>query len=109
MLSDSLTLEHFSSEDIANLRGMMLTLLRNDQEIGAWTDKTEVRQNGCTVHIKYGKKATVSLDSKGLSNVFANILLKSPDLFFTVLIKLFEVDEEDMPALIEEARAHVPT
>lgn len=108
MLRDSLTLEHFSPEDIANLRGMMLTLLKNDLDVGKWTDKTEVRQTGCTIHIKYGKKAAVSLDGRGSSNVFANILLKSPDIFFSILVKLFEVDEDDMPLLLEEARAHVP-
>jgi hypothetical protein len=105
MLKDSMTLEHLTPEDIAAARSIMLKLLKNDDQIPQWTDKCEVRDTGCAIHIKYKSKATVRLDGTGSSNAFVHILLKSPDLFWTLLAKLFAVGDDDMAALLDEARA----
>jgi len=104
-LSDSMTLEHLTAEDIAAARSCMLRLLKNDDLIPQWTDKCEIRDTGCQINIKYKSKATVRLDGTGSSNAFVHILLKSPDLFWTLLVKLFDVGDDDMAALLEEARA----
>lgn len=107
MLNDSMTLEQLTPEDIAVARECMLRLLRNDDAIGQWSDKTEIRQTGATINIKYKKKATVSLEmgGGGTSNEFVVLMLKSPDVLWTLLIKLFAVGDGDMEALLEEARA----
>lgn len=106
MLTDSFTTEHFTPEDIAAARSVMLRLLKNDDQIPTWTDKCQVRDTGCQINIKYNGKATVSLDGTGSSNAFVHIMLKSPDILWTLLVKLFGVADEDMPALLEEARAY---
>jgi len=41
MLTDSMTLEHITPTEVAKLREVMLALLRNGDDIGDWTDKTE--------------------------------------------------------------------
>lgn len=105
MLTDSLTLERMSPEDIATARECMLRLLANDIAIGSWSDKTEVRQSGCSIHVKYAKKATVSLNmgGGGTSNEFVLLLLKSPDVLWSLLVKLFDVSDEDLEIMKAEA------
>jgi len=105
MLTDSMTLEHLTPDDIAVIRSVMLKLLRNDDQIPQWTDKCQVRDTGCQINIKYKSKATVRLDGTGSSNEFVHIMLKSPDILWTLLVKLFAVGDDDMAALLEEARA----
>lgn len=104
MLTDSMTLDRLKADDIAVARECMLRLLANDIAIGSWSDKTEVRQTGCSVHIKYSKKATVTLGmgDGGTSNEFVVLMLKSPDVLWTLLVKLFDVSDEDLEALKAE-------
>lgn len=106
MLNDSMTLEHMRPEDIATARECLIRLLRNDDAIGVWRDKTEIRQTGCTINVKYAKKATVSLEmgGGGTSNEFVVLMLKSPDVLWTLLCKLFAIGDGDMEALLAEAR-----
>lgn len=104
MLNDSLTLERMTPGDIATARECLLRLLANDIAVGPWSDKTEVRQTGCSIHIKYGKRATVSLamDGGGTSNEFVVLMLKSPDVLWSLLCKLFDVSDDDLETLKAE-------
>lgn len=104
MLTDSMTLDRLTADDIATAQECLRRLLANDIAIGPWSDKTEVRQSGCSVHVKYGKKATVSLgmDGGGTSNEFVVLLLKSPDVLWSLLCKLFDVSDDDLDALKAE-------
>jgi hypothetical protein len=101
MLTDSMTLERMTADDIATARECLLRLLANDIAIGSWSDKTEVRQTGCSIHVKYAKKATVSLamSGGGTSNEFVVLMLKSPDVLWALLVKLFDISDEDLEAL----------
>lgn len=104
MLEDSLTLERMTPDDIATARECLRRLLANDIAIGAWSDKTEVRQTGCSIHVKYARKATVSLamDGGGTSNEFVVLMLKSPDVLWSLLVKLFDVSDDDLETLKAE-------
>lgn len=106
MLTDSMTLEHLTDHDIASARDCMLKLLRNDDAIGPWTDKTEVRQTGCSIHIKYGNKVPLKINGYSPAAAFVLIMLQAPDKLWELLVKLFAVGDEDMAALLEEARTH---
>jgi hypothetical protein len=105
MLDDSMTLEHFTPGEIAEARKLLIHLLRNDDAVGEWSDKTEVRPTGCTIHVKWANRQEVRLDGQEEATRFVRILLTSHDALYLTLIKLFSVGEEDIPALLEEARA----
>ncbi len=104
LLTDSMTLEHFTPEDIAMTRDVMLKLLRNDDAIGNWTDKTNIRPTGCTINIRYGNKVDLQATGYSPAAAFVLIMLQSPDKLWGLLVKLFAVGDEDMAALLEEAR-----
>lgn len=103
MLTDSMTLEHVTPEDVAAARDCMLKLLRNDEVIGGWTDKTEVRQTGCSIHIKYGNKVPLKIRGYSPASAFVLIMLQAPDQLWGLLVKLFAVGDDDMEALKKEA------
>jgi len=105
MLNDSMTLENLTPEDVATLRELMLQLLKSDDGAGAWKSKVNVRQMGCDIHISYANTQTVHLDGMGTSNLFVDIMLQAPDQLWVLLVKLFDVGDEDTEALLEEARA----
>lgn len=105
-MQDTLTLDHFTPEDVTALRKIMLQLLRNDELVGSWSHKTNVRQTGCSINVTYAHKVDVRLDGKGVSDQFTAIMLQAPDQLWALLVKLFAVgDGEDMAALKAEALA----
>jgi hypothetical protein len=94
MLTDSVTLEHFTDADIRGLRKIWLQLIQNEQQLGGWSDKTQVNQGGCQLNIKYEKKGTVTLDGSGSSNRFVHILMQSPEMLAQLCAKLFDYDAD---------------
>lgn len=104
MLKDTLTLERMTPEDIATARECLLRLLANDIAVGPWSDETQVRQTGCTINVKWTNKVSVSLNmNEGAANEFVVLMLKSPDVLWSLLMKLFDVNDDDLEALKAEA------
>jgi hypothetical protein len=49
----------FSPEEVTVLRGMVETLLALDDITGGWTAKSDVRQSGFSLHVKFDRKSSV--------------------------------------------------